>query len=459
MELNSIYRSTHSTPWIHNSAALAWKLFAASLFAMSPSALASDDFFGEISVSSEAPEQQSALEFKGFIQQKFKYGIAAPNSEFDHERDNSGLEQIRTDLFGEVETDFAKNWKLRVSAKAELNYVQWQEGEQHIQLDDERVFLKDAIVDARFDNGHWLRVGHQLFAWGESESLAVSDVLSPTDQREFGQVELQDIREQVPAVLYSFPLANIKLSAVATYKAGYNRYANIDSRFYPYIALKGLEVRAGNTLTLERQSPDNEFEYALRADWQFNGGDLSLIAAEINDNDFHFKGLNQNKLALAQARQQTASIVANRVVGAWLLKGELGYFTHAKINQGFGHVTTDEIRGMLGAQYSGFNQWRISAELSGIQRGDTNTLTSESDDLGFTVHVQHTSLNEKLDQHFWLIELPANGGQVARWSMAYDWSDSWGFSSDVVIYDAESSAMLYPFAGNDSLNFAAKYSF
>jgi hypothetical protein len=133
--------------------------------------------------------------------------------------------------------------------------------------------MKNAFVDAVLDNGQWWRVGHQVFAWGESESMSISDVLSPYDVREFGQTEIRDIREPIPAVLYSFPVNDHKFSIVATSHARANRYADRGQEFYPYSRFDDLG------LVRKEEDPDKEWELAFRYERNLNGSDFSVVAA------------------------------------------------------------------------------------------------------------------------------------------------------------------------------------
>ena len=434
------------------------RTLAVTTLAIGPTVCAEPDFFSDISVSSEEEEAEAAFDFKGFIQQKLKYGFSPTNDNLDHPREKPGLDQLRTDLYAELADELTENWKLRISSKAEINYLRWRDNSAQYKVDETRFFLRDAFIDASFSNGHWLRLGNQVFAWGESESLSISDVLSPVDQREFGQAELQDIREPIPALMYSFPGLTGKLTGVVTYKAGANRYANTRSIFYPYVALNG------SGIDIQRQDPSNEWEVAIKYDKPFNGGDFSLLVAELNDNDFVFDGLDNNSLALSQARNTVVSALINRVVDAWLLKAEIGYYQNQAYNIGFEHDHTDQTRAMVGAVYSGWVNWRMSFEINALSDTREQDRANSTDDqqteaVGYTLHLQQSALNERVDQHFWLIALPNENGQVYRWDLNYDWSDRWAFSANLVLYEGEENSLLYPYRGNDTLNFSAKYNF
>lgn len=512
---------------------------AMALLCAQPS-LADEDFFSAVELGpteaqtrqenaapNETSEDNSAtnnehFQFRGFVQEKLKYGLNAPvalpsgsasgNANGDNpalhvagfDRTRAGLYQVQTDAFAELSGDINTLWRYRLSLKAELGLLQWRAFEQspseqtqetnveksserHWQQNNARVFLKDAFVDAYFENGHWLRIGHQLFAWGESESLSITDVLAPTDQREFGQAELQDIREQIPAILYSVPveLAELsgKLSTVLSYRAGHNRFADRGEPFYPYVNLP-------DALAIEEFEPSNQWEYALRYEQQLRGADIRFVAAEVNDNDFSLDLLAPDEatptasLALTQARVKMLGASANKVYGSWLLKSELGAFWGQSLQYGAQSLDTDQLRGMLGLNYSGIEDWRFGYELSAIDirhaRLSTDTEVSTSSEIGTSseietgyqapgqmLHISYSSLNQRLNQNLWLIKLQQDQGEIIRWALDYDYSDNLTLSLSYVGFSADSdhvdtrgtTALLSPYRNNDTVNLATKYSF
>jgi len=328
---------------------------------------------------------------------------------------------------------------------------------------NERLLLRDAFVDLTVFKDHWLRLGHQLFSWGDSESLAILDVLSLRDQREFAQAQLRDLREQVPALLYSIPTFNGKLNFVATYHAGHNRYADEDDEFYPYIRLKNTGLR------LRRQDVDNEFEYALKYDRQFNGGDLSILIADVNNNDFSLapSSTSNQELALTQERVGIAGLSANRVFGSLLLRGEIAHRFNQPVSYGNGFYETDQTRGALGLEYSGINDWIFSYEINYLENrstpeelglsGDTQPLDAKP---GHTVNIRHTALNDRFQQNFWYFKFIDDQGKVYRWDINYDWSDTLEFGLTTIFYDVDrQSSVFFPFRNHDSVNLSIKVHF
>jgi hypothetical protein len=426
-----------------------------------------NSFFDSVETSSDAKnkadqtesssENSSEWNYKGFVQQKLKYGLNTPDNAFAFERDEADLSRVQTDAFIEVNKDFSKNISARLGVKGELNLLEWENGKQKWRENNSRLFLKDAFVDLTYYDGHWLRIGNQIFAWGESESLTITDILATTDQREFGQAELRDIREQIPAIMYSLPLVNGKLATVLTIDAGANRYADSDEDFYPYIRFKDTPIE------LVEKSPEKNWELALRYERQFNAGDISIVTAVVNDNDFTVVAnpTNPTQLDLEQFRHSVLGFTANRVVDSFLLSAEMGaYFDYEQSDNGV-LFTEDQFRSSLGIEYNGINDWIFSYELNTIQTMSTNSSNvPETDSYGHVFHIQNTALNERITQHLWHFELNEDNGSITRWDIDFEWNDEWILAAAIVLYDNDKeNSDSYPFRHQDTVNFSVKYSF
>ena len=427
------------------------------------------DFFDIVEIDDvpDGPSTNSKLDYRGYVQQKLKYGTDTPDQNFPFERDQRGISQFRTDFFAEIRYQFNDSFQVQISGKNELDWIEWnreqpRESEQTWGADKNTFRLKDAFLDLTFSNDIWLRIGNQVLAWGESESLAVTDILSTQDLREPGQAELQDIREQIPAALISAPVLQGTLNTVLTWSAGADRFANSRDEFYPLIALKnsGTEI--------ETHSPDTKWELAFKYDYRINGGDLSFVAAEINKNTPDLVPTltptnpgQTSAFQFSQRRQRFFGASANRAINSFLFRAELGRLRDTSQNNDvtFSHQE-DQYRGMVGAEYSGWNNWTISMEYNFIHHRSNEDVRQNSTDSGYIFRSQYTALNEKLSNQFWFMKLAEEGGRIARWDLSYELRDNWELSTTLVNYENDNEAStLYPFRNNDTVNIAIKYGF
>lgn len=417
---------------------------------------AQDDFFDAIDVNTETLEE-SPVSFLGYFQQDLRYGISQPPTPFS--RQKSGVSTARTTLFGEMKIEggdsllgLNANNHWQISAKAETNLVQWKGNENSVTPNHTRLLLKDAYFDTRLENDVWVRVGHQVIAWGESEGLPIADIIAPQDSRTPGQAELRDLREQVPALKVNIPFGNAQLEWVTTYQAGSNRLASNDEPFYPYTQLDSEEQ------AFTHQSPNNDWETALKYQYSFNGGDIALIAGDINDNSYSISSVENEVLIFKQARVTTLAAVLNKTYNDWLFKAEAGNYWNQPI-LGSAPFRTDQLRLMGGLEYSGWQNWRVNMEINGAINKDTPEPDSH-DSAGHVLRVSHNALNERLNNQLWLLSISGDLGQVLRWDIQYAWSDRLQLSGGVTLYDSNNSASpYYAFKHHDDVMLSIKYSF
>lgn len=443
-------------------------LLGALLLGNAAGVVAAEDFFSTVTVDLQQPEEKPALEYRGFIKSTLKYGVDTPDTDYAFNRTGPGISRVLEQGFVEFRGEVNDTWRWQLSSKLELDLYQWRDGSGEWRLNNQRLWLKDAYLDGAFDNGQWLRLGHQILAWGEAEGLAITDVLNPLDLREPGQAELQDIREQIPAVMWSLPVADSKLELVAAYDAGRDRYGDSGDDFDPYIAL--------TTASLGKQftSPEDLWEWAIRWQHQFNGGDLSLMAADTNDNSpslAQIEGDAAPRVVLEQARVKVAGVTANRVTGSWLFRTEFARYWDqpVEIRPQYRWGRQDQWRGMASVEYSGIDDLTVRYEVNGIYASDQLQVQPEPAEvlwqtpvwqLGHVLRVRHTAFNERLVNQLWATALATDALQILRWELSYDLDDHWETGMSVVGYrNNQPVSGLYPFRHQDSVQASVTYSF
>jgi len=444
---------------------------AASLLLYLSHVANAQDFFEIVDIQDTQAEESSSKpwQFRGHIQQELKYGLQAPDSSYAFERNTSGLSQFRTETFLEFKYRFSNDLSAQISAKNEIDYLRWEAGEKNWQIKNYDTLLKDAYVDYTFSNDLWLRVGNQVIAWGESEGLSITDVLSTQDFREPGQAALEDIRESLPAILLSKPFtvgdSNSNLNLALTYKAGTDRYAQTQEDFYPLVTFK-----TANTATnYSDLHPGKDWELAFQYIVHANGGDYAFVLAETNKNTPELFNLQLDtqtdqisNVEFFQRRQLFYGISANKVINSFLLRSEFGVITDSELPSGSNVelVRNKEKRLMFGTEYSGWTDWLFSLEYDYLDRSPRSYSLIDERSSGFVLRTQYTAFNEKLITQLWYLKLADQGGEISRLTFTYKPIDNWEINAAYVIYENDKpNSTLYPFRNNDTINLALKYGF
>ena len=125
-----------------------------------------------------------------------------------------------------------------------------------------------------------IKLGKQIVAWGVANSSRVVDVLNPTDSREFGMTDLEDIRLPITMTKLDYFLGDFKLEAVAVHQIEFNKSPPFGSDYNPSTQII--------TEVIPESSSENT-EYGLALIGTFSGWDASLHWAQYFDDSSHFK--------------------------------------------------------------------------------------------------------------------------------------------------------------------------
>ena len=435
--------------------------FASSILLVSLQAHTEENFFQTIETTepTSTHQQNHSWDTKAYLQQTLKYGWQSPLATDGFERNQAGFSQIKTAFFWQGRGDLSDEVGWQLSTRGENEWYFWEANDPQWHSHNSEVRLRDAFIDFARDN-FWLRGGQQILAWGQAEGLVITDVLSPQDLREPGQAELQDIREPVPALLGSLTLdPATKLSLVATNSADNNRYADAQEAFDFFARYR----RTG--LRVIEQDAESDWEYAAKMDRTFNGGDFSLMAARVNDNNLTLVSLDlpAGVLHLGQQRQTVIGGTLGWVRGNWLLKTEVAHWRDVPL------ATTDytpwpshdQLRAMTGWEYSGWDDLRLGAEVHLVHtESHTAGLVVDENDVGFTTHLRYNAFNDRVIQQLRILKLANEEAYIGRWEVSIDWSDEWTFTGGLIAYRvSKETSLFYPLRLHDSVNLSAKYSF
>lgn len=397
--------------------------------------LAQDNFFNSVNVQiPRTSAASSAYSLFGWLNQKIGYGLEAPGVPFS--RQDSELTKVETSLFMQFDTAVNDSLQLRFSGKAYRDTIYSLNDNPQFSTDEPNKFrsrfeVKDFFLERQYDNGVYLKVGNQLFAWGLSEYSRVTDLINTEDQFTFGQQDLEDIRLQVPATLLSFQLGDWTLNSVLTYEAGRNDTAPLRDEFDQFLRLRD------SGLNLEREQPDNQYEGFLRASTNWARGDLQLIAGEFNDNNLSVErietiGSIQPRLIYSQNRMRMPGIAGNWVNGAWLMFVELGMHQDKAVRptaetffgQSQGWAQKDQVLSAFGLEYNGFRNLLLTIELDNTHSRDHDEfMVDQRDQTSFGTRVYWTALNERLELIAVWNNLIDADIEIGRLSVNYNWSD------------------------------------
>jgi hypothetical protein len=434
-------------------------------------ASAQDDFFGAIEISDDDDSSsERPYSVIAWVTQKFGYGLEAPGPLFS--RQERELNRVETSAFAQLDIRLASNSAFRISGRAlhdEIYRIKEHNTYTHDEINEfrNRYEIRDFYIEKEFDNGLYVKLGNQILAWGQAEYLRVTDLINIEDQYTFVQQDIENLRLQIPALLMNFDLGDWSIDTVYTYDADTNNLAPELDEFDPFIAFRG------NGSFITEEVPSREHEVFLRASTQLSQGDIEIVAGEFNDNLptlMRMEALRSPnpRLYFSQNRMHALGFSANWVEGSWRYYGEVAMHFDKRVRpteEAFFQKVTgweekDQLLGVLGTEYSGYQNLLLAVELNLIHtRSHDADMLLERNQLGAGARALWTPFNQRLSLLAVWNELVGDTGQVIRVSADYNWSDSLNFGLLWVDYATKADSPFAPFANNDVIQLQLRYSF
>ena len=452
--------------------ARAGALFVLAVSAVSPLA-AQDDFFGSLDIEIDTAANEisdSPFSVLGWFSEKVAYGYESPGAPFS--RTAEGYSRIESSLFLQADWQVNANLDIRLSTKAYRDKVyDYEDGfaynAQEVSEMRSRFELRDFYLETRIGE-LYLKLGNQIAAWGVSENLSIADLINTQNQYSFGQQDIEDLRLQVPAAMFSYPLGDWTVDGVITYKAGTHDVAQAGDEFDQFIQFRNPAIR------LQEFEPENEAEYFLRASTHFNNGDFSLVLADVNQNEFSVQGVallpdSSMAVALQQDRMRAVAAYSSWAAGSWLLFGETGlHLDKAMLSADplgsppgtAQRFEKDQWLTAAGIEYNGFRNLTLTfeADLVHTREHDPRLMVGRQD-FGYSGRLLWNTLNDRVQVLTVFNRLPGNQGDIFRASLDYDWSDNLELGLLLVTYDAKAGTRLYDYRHNDIFQLQLTYSF
>ncbi len=432
--------------------------FALTLAGALPSQ--ADDFFGavETKASAEPVVDESAWQRRAWLTQTLGYGYRTPAAPVS--RDDANLTRVETELYGQWDWREG-NWRLRLAGSLIQDWLPDMERvglwsgyeftESQARARDWRWQPADSYLSWQ-SGDWWLKGGYQTLAWGEAETLKVTDVLARRDQRWPGQEDLDNLRLPVPALRINWhnSVDLVLLPEMPTDQ----RPAAFDE-FDPLLALRS----NGEPRILTREGEDPG--WALRWQSRQSGWDAQLLLADVYSFELYPTEVSmteggRERLTLEPWRQQVVGLGIQASQGSWLFKTEQAWHRGVQLmrqDPSAPWLERDQWRAMIMAEYAGVQDLTLTAELSGIHTPDHHPeLLEKQWQTGASLRARYTLFNERLELNGQALRLPSDQGDVVRLSADWEFSDRFSASATLIDYSAHSERdRLYPYRHNDTL--------
>ena len=338
----------------------------------------------------EKDESHYSLTGKITEQVAYSYSGDKPHDDFS---------SLKSSLLLDYEYKFDNGFKFKTNAKAYYDAIYDLRGSEKYssnELDELRseVELFDAYIEGSLSDKLDMKIGRQVVVWGRSDTIRVTDILNPLDNRRPAMVDIEDLRLPVTMAKFDYFVGDWRITPIAILEQRFTKNPPFGSAFNP-----------SPKPTPQDTDSFDEITPAISIGGEFSGWDVNFYSAQINK--------TENK------KVEMYGTALNLLSGSWLLKSEFAYFD-------------DDIKerdGLLGIEYNGVSDTLISYDIAikkidGLDNSYQHAFRLSSDFINATVKANYllSLFGSKMDE----------GGFQRAW-VKYDIAD--GVSTNVGVVD------------------------
>ena len=324
--------------------------------------------------------------------------------------------------------------------------------------------MNDVYFDYNTDEGIWVRLGNQVIARGEVDSIISTDIINPRDFSRPGQSELDEIRKPIPAFLISFPFKSSKIEFISSLEAGSNIIANDFEPFDQKIFLNKENI--GSSFL----EPEENWESILRLKFLINGGNIDFTFGQVNWDQFSTLDTSVNEVGEVNIlygfdRINVVGVSGNIARSNFLFKYDLSHHEGRrlpKLNDFFSPWEKHNlIISGVGFEYSGFSNLSIGGEINSnfIQNYNENLL-NEKNEFGYMAQLRWSNFNELLNISLFLNKNSGENSSIFSLGSEYDINDNLDIFSKVVLYNSNDiTDFFFPYKNNDIVKIGINYNF
>jgi hypothetical protein len=301
------------------------------------------DGFDELPISS-IKRVSNSRDFTGKLTQQYTYSY---NGDSPH----NNITSSKTSLLLDYEHKFNNGFKFKTNLKGYYDSIYDIRGvkkysSQEVDEFKSEIELYDAYLEGSFSDNLDMKLGHQVVVWGRSDTIRITDVLNPLDNRRPGMVDIEDLRLPVAMIKFDYFLGDWRITPIAVAEQKFSKNPPSGSAFNP------------NLRATPKNKNYSDITPALSIGGEFSGWDINFYASQLHDDGGYFD-LDKIK----HDRVNMVGSAVNILKGSWLIKSELAHFDGLKYTS----APKKEFKrtdALLGVEYNGIADTLISYDMA-----------------------------------------------------------------------------------------------
>jgi hypothetical protein len=312
--------------------------------------------------------------------------------------------------------------------------------------------LSQAYVQSSFRQTS-IKAGYQVLPWGESIIAPVTDVVSPRDQRE----------------LFNFNLDELRLGQAMVAVDQYSEYGQWSGFFIPHAEFNENPLPGTAYFfdplrySTEIGGEDDLSEYGGSWRKTFSDADITVMAANLIANDYALRLGTDGRVTRERERFSLAGAVFNYAMKQVIFRGEVAWKSDQAFNDAaLQIVKRDVIDAYFGAEYSPSSTLTVSLE--GVNRHvmdwSYEVASAPKDSQSLLLSVTKMLLHDDLTINFLNFHSMPQSGSLAMLLTTYDLSDNMRLGVNVVYpYSQDEDSALFAVRDQKQIVFKIQYQF
>jgi len=327
----------------------------------------------ELSVTSE-DENVTVSEGEGESESGYFSGFSGKFTQqaalsYNKKRPQNIFYSLRQTFFLDYEHKFENGLKFKANARAFYDAIYDVSSANYYPAEIDELNKEVELFEAYFE---WspmenldAKVGRQVVIWGRSDTIRITDILNPIDNRRPGIVDLEDLYLPVTMLKFDYQYDNWRISPMLVLEQRFTKDPPWGSLYNPLSPEEDYQewIALGNPIYTLGHEKYNDPTYALSIGADFEGWDVNFYASRLYEDRGYIpveqvpdtvidKRYKHNKTNMFGA-------ALNVLSGPWLFKTEMAYFS------GLTYTTTQDrtlsrTDVLLGVEYSGVSDTTIS---------------------------------------------------------------------------------------------------
>jgi len=187
--------------------------------------------------------------------------------------DHRGLSRLKASADLRLDGRFSDQWQWRLAGKGFYDFAYRINGHSNYTEDVLSLYEQEDEFDEVYIQGTPnrrldIKLGRQIVAWGKSDTIRVTDILNPLDNREPGLVDIRDLRLPVTMTKIDWFTGQWNIGAIVVHEMRFNKDPVFDNDFFPGDSHQTPEERPSTSLRNQ--------EFGLAVNGIFSGWDLSF---------------------------------------------------------------------------------------------------------------------------------------------------------------------------------------